>query len=403
MPPDQAGFLRRAHRFLVYFGGIYACFIVFLTIPQFQRHLIFLHKLKWPLFPDFAQPEKYGLAPQKTTNVNITTIDNVRLGAWFILSDAYYASSHLSPVTSKSSSTSSNASISFAVQHYPTILYFHGNGGTRAIPFRVASYASYTTRLGANVLALDYRGYADSEGTPTEKGLLKDARAAWQWIIDQGAAPEDIVLVGQSLGTAVAANLAQDLAAENMKPRGLVLLAPFSSLAALLETYNLGGWVPLLKPLQSIPFAQSLVLSFLETKFNTKVALANVKTNIVLIHADDDFDIPSSHSADLFNTLLEPWLPPPVLTREVLRQPVSISPEQWNEFRTGEALRRRVRNDIIQIDQVEQFGRISRFKRNDSETQVVYVESRWGGHNHVGRLEGVIDVVGDVLGIKRAC
>jgi abhydrolase domain-containing protein 12 len=214
---------------------------------------------------------------QKTTNVNITTEDNVRLGAWFILSDAYYASSHLSPVTSKSSSTSSNASISFAVQHYPTILYFHGNGGTRAIPFRVANYASYTTRLGANVLALDYRGYADSEGTPTENGLLRDARAAWQWVIDQGATPEDIVLVGQSLGTAVAANLAQDLAAKSehfnvhlagqdtrkkpfgldTKSRGLVLVAPFSSLATLLETYNLGGWIPLLKPLQSIPFAQS--------------------------------------------------------------------------------------------------------------------------------------------------
>jgi abhydrolase domain-containing protein 12 len=122
-----------------------------------------------------------------------------------------------------------------------------------------------------------------------------------------------------------------------------------------------------------------------------------------LVHADDDFDIPSSHSADLFDTLLEPLLPPPVLTQEVLRLPLSISPEQWKEFRTGEVLRRRVRDEIIQTDRVEQFGRISRFKRSDSGTQVVHVESRWGGHNHVGRLEGVVDVVGDVLGIKRAC
>ena len=82
--------------------------------------------------------------------------------------------------------------------------------------FRIASYTSYTTRLGANVLALDYRGFADSEGTPTEEGLRQDARAAWQWLIDQGADPDDIVLVGQSLGTAVATNLAQDLAAESM-------------------------------------------------------------------------------------------------------------------------------------------------------------------------------------------
>ena len=196
--------------------------------------------------------------------MNITTNDNVHLGAWFVLSDSFYTSPIVSP------STPSHASIASALRLYPTVLYFHGNGGTRAVPFRVASYASYTTRLGANVLALDYRGYADSEGTPTEDGLLRDARAAWQWLIDRGADPEDIVLVGQSLGTAVATNLAHALAVENehvqntygpadTKPRGLVLVAPFSSLATLLETYNLGGWIPLLKPLQSIPFAQSKI------------------------------------------------------------------------------------------------------------------------------------------------
>ena len=152
---------------------------------------------------------------QKAANVNITTQDNVRLGAWIILSDSFYTSSNLSPVTSRSSSTPSHTLISSALSLYPTVIYFHGNGGTRAVSFRVASYASYTTRLGANVLALDYRGYADSEGTPSEEGLLKDARAAWQWVIDHGADPEDIVLVGQSLGTAVATNLAQELAAES--------------------------------------------------------------------------------------------------------------------------------------------------------------------------------------------
>ncbi|KAF8583341.1 alpha/beta-hydrolase [Ramaria rubella] len=397
---DQSTFLRKAHRFLVYFGGIYVCFLLLLVIPAFQCHLIFLHKVRWPLFPDFEQPSKYGLAPQKATNVNITTIDNLRLGAWFILSDPFYASSYVSPATPSSSPfTLSATSISSALRLYPTVLYFHGNAGTRAVSFRVATYVSYTTRLGANVLAIDYRGYADSEGTPSEEGLLRDALAAWTWIIDHGADPADIVLVGQSLGTGVAAKLAQKLVAENANPRGLVLVAPYSSLPTLLETYNLGGWIPLLKPLQSIPFAQGFILRFLKTRFDTRSVLPTIKTDIILVHAEDDFDIPSSHSTDLFDTLLAPLLPPRSLTKEELSHPASVSQEQWGEFRIQEEIRQKVKEDVVQVKEIGGFGRINRFERNGA--QVVYVESKWGGHDHVGRLEGVVDIVGDVLGIKR--
>lgn len=66
-------------------------------------------------------------------------------------------------------------------------------------------------------------------------------------------------------------------------------------------------------------------------------------------------------------------------------------------------LRRHVREDIVQTKEVEGFGRISRFIRSGNGAQTVYVESLWGGHNEVGRLEGVIDVIGDVLGMKRVC
>ena len=210
----------------------------------------------------------------KVLNVNITTVDDVRLGAWFIHSDPFYTSSY--SITSPSSSPSSvisTASISSAMKLFPTVLFFHGNAGTRAVSLRVATYASYTARLGANVLAVDYRGFGDSEGTPSEAGLNRDARAAWDWAIGNGADPEDVVLVGQSLGTGVVAQLAQELAVEGVtapslsiwcdlsvrigtKPRGVVLISPFSSMAALLETYNICGWIPLLKPLQIIPFAQ---------------------------------------------------------------------------------------------------------------------------------------------------
>lgn len=65
--------------------------------------------------------------------------------------------------------------------------------------------------LGANVLTIDYRGFGDSGGNPTEEGLGRDARAAWNWLLDEGAKPSDIILMGQSLGTGVAALLAANL------------------------------------------------------------------------------------------------------------------------------------------------------------------------------------------------
>lgn len=125
------------------------------------------------------------------------------------------------------------------------------------------------------MLAIDYRGYADSEGVPSEEGLALDGRAAWDWAIANGARPDSIVLVGQSLGTGVTAKVAHQLSKDGtissfgqrtivdvshigVEPRGVVLIAGFTSVAKLLETYNMAGFLPLLQPLQLIPMAFSM-------------------------------------------------------------------------------------------------------------------------------------------------
>lgn len=71
-----------------------------------------------------------------------------------------------------------------------------------------------STQFKANVLAIDYRGFADSTGSPSEAGLTRDARAAWDWLRDQGASESDILVLGHSLGTAAGAGLLGELAAE---------------------------------------------------------------------------------------------------------------------------------------------------------------------------------------------
>ena len=112
-----------------------------------------------------------------------------------------------------------------ALKRYPTILFFHGNAGTRAFSVRVQYYKAFTSRLRANVLAIDYRGFAESSGEPSEAGLVRDGRAAWDWLISQGAKQEDILIMGHSLGTGVTSQLGAQLDEEGINHRGLVLLS----------------------------------------------------------------------------------------------------------------------------------------------------------------------------------
>ena len=99
-------------------------------------------------------------------------------------------------------------------------LYLHGNAGNMDCCLDLYRYIN---RGGLSVLALDYRGYGGSTGEVSEQGTYDDAAAAWQWLLDEGFV--DVVLVGHSLGAAVAAELAV-----SREPAGLVMLAPFTSI-----------------------------------------------------------------------------------------------------------------------------------------------------------------------------
>ncbi len=104
------------------------------------------------------------------------------------------------------------------------LLYAHGNAGNVASckwPLRLLQ-----EKLGVSVLAFDYRGYGRSTGAPTEAGILADARAARRWLAGRtGVAETDIVLLGRSLGGAVAVDLAAHDGA-----RGLILENTFTSM-----------------------------------------------------------------------------------------------------------------------------------------------------------------------------
>ena len=115
-------------------------------------------------------------------------------------------------------------------------LFLHGNAGnvTHRIP-----HIREIVAAGSSVLTLDYRGYGKSAGHPTEKGLYIDSETALAYLLGQGYRPKQIILHGESLGTAVAIDLA------GRRPcAALVLEAPFSSASEVAATV-----VPVLGPM----------------------------------------------------------------------------------------------------------------------------------------------------------
>ncbi len=104
------------------------------------------------------------------------------------------------------------------------ILFLHGNAGNAS--HRLPN-AAELARLGCDVLLLDYRGYGRSQGTPSEEGVYRDARAGLAYLKEErGLREERVLLFGRSLGGAVAVDLAKGRALA-----GVIVESTFTSLA----------------------------------------------------------------------------------------------------------------------------------------------------------------------------
>lgn len=164
-----------------------------------------------------------------------------------------------------------------------TVLLFHGNAGN--ISHRI-NYLAMFKRLGYHTLLVDYRGYGQSSGTPSEAGMYLDAQAAWHYLIDvQGHAPAQIALFGESLGGAVAAELAS-----HERPGLLVLSSTFTSvpdLAATLYPFLPVRWIA-------------------RFRYDTRASLQSVSCPVFIAHSSDDEIIPFEHGQRLLEAAAEP-------------------------------------------------------------------------------------------------
>lgn len=129
-----------------------------------------------------------------------------------------------------------------------------------------------------------YRGYDGSEGKPTQRALLQDARAVVAHLgVRHGVRPESIVLIGQSLGSGVAAFTAAALAEAGTPVKGLVLLSPYTSMAAVFQEHL---------PVLPVGFA-------VRDRYPTETIIGEVGADVLIIHGTLDRLIPVTHARQL--------------------------------------------------------------------------------------------------------
>jgi pimeloyl-ACP methyl ester carboxylesterase len=179
--------MRRVLRAGLVLLGILA--VLLMALWLLQRRLIY--------FPDTAAVPPPGSLLPGAQEIMLATEDGLTLRAW-----------HVPP-------TSAGRGV--------TVLVIPGNAGSRMLR---APLARRLAAKGFAVLLLDYRGYGGNPGSPTENGLISDARAARTYLLSHGVPVQRLIYFGESLGAAVATRLAAE-----QPPGGLVLRSPFTNLA----------------------------------------------------------------------------------------------------------------------------------------------------------------------------
>lgn len=164
-----------------------------------------------------------------------------------------------------------------------TLVISHGNAGN--LSHRLPIIKTFRD-LGFNVFMYDYRGYGRSEGSPTEEGVYRDGRAAFDYVIRRSDVDStNVILFGTSLGGAVAVDVALDRPAA-----GMILESTFSSARDVARV--------------AYPFLPAQFL--LRSKFDSAEKIRSIRIPLLFLHGDQDSIIPISLGRKLFEAANEP-------------------------------------------------------------------------------------------------
>ena len=228
--------------FLVLAGYLLVTFVLYF----FQRSIIY-----YPTVNNYFG-EKLNIPVEK---VKIKTEDDIELLSWY---------------HSKNS------------EDYKTILFLHGNAGT--LENRIYKINHFKD-VNVNFLIIAWRGFSGNKGKPSEKGLYEDAKSAIKWLKNKGIKEENIIIYGESLGTGVAVEIAQ-----NKNFAGVILEAPFTSMVNVGKT--------------KYPFFP--VSFLLKDKYESDKKIKNIKSPIFIMHGEVDKIIPFWMGEKMYELANEP-------------------------------------------------------------------------------------------------
>ncbi|MCI0403874.1 MAG: alpha/beta hydrolase [Acidobacteria bacterium] len=223
--------------------------LVILLIRVFENRMVFFPE---PARDSDMTPAQAGV---EVEDVFLTTSDGVKIHCWWAQTEPAQR----------------------------TVLYFHGNAGNLSLRLPTIGWLQ---QLPANVLAVDYRGYGKSEGQPTEEGVYRDGEAAYNYLAEERKIPpEQIVVLGQSLGTTVAVDVA------SKKPVSAVVLeAGFPSAKRVAqEAMRLPG-----------------VWLVMRSDFNSARKLKDVRAPVLVAHCRQDSVIPFVLGEELYAAARRP-------------------------------------------------------------------------------------------------
>ena len=339
---------------------IYFSALTILLNPWAQRQALYIHNLRL-LLPghDPNKPEQFGFLKNQVQPFYLRTPDGEILHGWHVLPLGVYVDNEHALVQQgnagpvdltttaaavddgrKNGEGTDDGGVGTRVEDMlsfkllmqdpesKVVVNFHGNAGTVAQGWRTDTYRSLTSIFpvssssssssgdgegrgrSANVhlLTIDYRGFGYSTGSPSEEGLITDGTTLVKFLIDKlGISPERIVLVGQSLGTAVTTAVAERLVVdEGIAIRNIVLVAAFANVPTLLLEYRIGGLIPVLAPLKRYPtlsgfYTRRVLDTWYSDRRMGSLVKAAKEINVFLVHARNDHEIPWQNSDVLFH------------------------------------------------------------------------------------------------------
>ena len=214
-------------------------------------------------------PEDANLPPGRVHHISVSADDGIQLYGWHVLADG------------RSAHNRDDCDRQLA-KGGPLVLFFSGNAGNRC--YRIPDLTTFT-RLGVDVFLVDYRGYGENEGSPSEEMLAADARAVWNYTVERRkVVPNRIVLYGESLGGGVAVRLAAEMSEAGSPPGGLLLRSTFSSLTDT-ATYHY-PWLP--------------VRLLLVDRYPSAKRIGAVTCPLLLVHGRRDTIVPIEIGRKLF-------------------------------------------------------------------------------------------------------